>query len=656
MTDAPSRFVARNRKAFQDHHPDVWERLAAIVNPITTPVERDGAVENIKLGSGELYPIPAPRWARQQLDVFYDQPDRIVFSNPDHCNLSAISIKLLGDLVGFVGKKGWRDQFGAVPVVDVGYLFVFGIGIGHHIEELIAKTPSRVVALIEPIDEFVLHSLSVVDWTKVFRIAKRRGITIHFALDKQPHDIARRIESFISQHGNTFLDGTYYCPHYYSWTLQESYTLLQERLKHFYISSGFFEDELAMMRHTHQNIKRWSFHLLEGKPHLEQHFPVFIVGSGPSLDKDVPYIRKWREHAIVFSCGTALRPLLRAGVRPDFHCELEREEVIPGILTRCRDESGLHDITLIASTTIWPDIGGLFDKRWFFFRSGLSPSKLMNAGARELVNADPLVTNSAFAAAANLGFRNIYLFGVDSGQKDKGLHHAKDSPYFLKENLDLEEECRDRYDRVVPGNFGGTVKTFWAFDLGRRLITEAQLKFATNLFNCSDGAKIVGAEPKVAAAIDLSDGPTDRARVLAQLERQMRYFDAGEFLVETDFVAYIESCDALLDGLADFTSGACGDKSFWDLEMRLRDFLAEKEEEFAGVFKLASNSMRSMNRLGAFFGNRIADTRKRRTFIGHFADSLHERCVEMAEISKELFTEIEDDRSRFLAERLRRTA
>ena len=300
MTDASRRLFARNRKAFEANDPDVWERLSAIARPVTSLVETDGVIHNIDLGAGEFYPIPAPDWARRQLNVFYDQPDRIVFSDPAHCNLSLISLKLLNDLTRFVRKRRWRDHFGAVPVVDVGYLFVFGIGLGHHIEELIAKTPSRVVALIEPIGEFLLHSLSVVDWGKVFRIAKKRGITIHFVLDEQPHDIARHIESFISQHGNTFLDGSYYCPHYYSWTLQESYTLLQEQLKYFFISSELFEDELAMMRHTHQNLKRWSFRLLESKPHLEQRLPVFIVGSGPSLDKDLPHIRKWREHAIVF--------------------------------------------------------------------------------------------------------------------------------------------------------------------------------------------------------------------------------------------------------------------------------------------------------------------------------------------------------------------
>ena len=183
-----------------------------------------------------------------------------------------------------------------------------------------------------------------------------------------------------------------------------------------------------------------------------------------------------------------------------------------------------------------------------------------------------------------------------------------------------------------------------------------QLNYGTNLFNCSDGARIVGAEPKVAAAIDLSGGPTDRHRVLAQVEGQMRHFEAGALLAETDYGAHTKSCDSFLDAFTDFTKCARADKSFWDVEMRLRDFLTTNEKEFAGVLGLAVNSMRSMNRLGAFFGNRLEDARKRHAIIKHFAESLHERCVEMAEISKELFTEIEDDRSRFLAERLRRTA
>ena len=116
---------------------------------------------------------------------------------------------------------------------------------------------------------------------------------------------------------------------------------------------------------------------------------------------------------------------------------------------------------------------------------------------------DPLCCNAAFASVAAMGFRNIWLIGLDLGQKEEGRHHARDFVYYRPEHADLDEDYRRRFNRIVPGNFGGEVRTFWAFDLGRRMLANAQRHYRTALVNCSDGASIEGAQPKVAASVAL---------------------------------------------------------------------------------------------------------------------------------------------------------
>ena len=110
--------------------------------------------------------------------------------------------------------------------------------------------------------------------------------------------------------------------------------LMKERLKAYYITSGYFEDEIEMIRNCHANLRRWDFRVIESVPVREQSFPVLIVGAGPSLDRDMPHLKALRERAIVVSCGTSIGILLKNGIRPDLHCEIERGELVHELLAK----------------------------------------------------------------------------------------------------------------------------------------------------------------------------------------------------------------------------------------------------------------------------------------------------------------------------------
>jgi hypothetical protein len=649
MTKAGAGIVKRNIAALDKHDPQTVERLSRISTPATSLVYDNGGIVNIDLGGGTLYPKPALEWTRDQLEEFTDNPDRLIFKDPSHCNLSGYSFKFFQPMQDYFKSKGIAEKLSAGPVVDIGFLFVFGIGLGYHLRDLVETTPAKRMILIEPLPEFMVHSLSAIEWRDIYKIADKRGIKIYICLEEKPEDIVRYLESTLGAVGNTFLDGSYYCPHYYSWTLQETYDLLQERIKHYFISSGFIEDEIGMMENTYENIKNNSFHLLDGrKPYRAVDMPAFVVGSGPSLDKDIAVIKRWREKAIVFSCGTALCPLMRNGIRPDFHVELERDDVVPRSINAMREEFDFSGITLISATTVPPEIMDQFDEIIFYFRASLSPSHLLSPGEK-LDYAEPMVSNSGYATSTALGFRNVYLFGVDCGQRGKGKHHAKDSLYFKDGFEDWDEECTNRYDRIVPGNFGGKAETFWAFDLSRRMITEGQRLNRANLYNCSDGALIRGAQPKVSAALDFSGIAVSRAVVKDRLRSQMRFFEPGKILEEIDLDEQIEACDAFIEAFSAFTEQALGeDKGFFDFERRLLSFHDTHRGDYLPVFAMAGGTMNSMLRLGAFFGTRITDKRKRNAFFKFFLKQYEERCVDLAGLCRQTLEGVKEGRPKLV--------
>lgn len=617
--------------AFAAAFPKVWKRIddcgAALAKIV---MDGDEAI-NLDLGEGMLYPVPAPEWNRDRLAEFREAPERIGFADPSHCNLSAVSLPLLDRLTARIRERGLTPTLQGLPIADVGYLFIFGVGLGRHIADLVAETAARHVVLIEPVSEFIRHACSVVDWAEILDTAAQRGITIHVCIESDPEAICAFAETIVSREGNTFLDGSYFHPHYASWTFKQAYRLMRERLKVHALSTGFFEDEVEMVRNCHANLERWPFHLVETRPYRAQTLPVFIVGAGPSLDTDLPVIRKWRDRVLLVSCGTTLGILLKNGIRPDIHVELERGALVFDLLAAVKQEFGFAGITLLASTTVDPRIGSLFDSRWFYFRAGLSPAVLHRGAVTPLEGADPLCCNAAFAAIACLGFREIYLFGLDLAQKKAGHHHAKDSLYYEDQHAALDDMYRKRFNRPVPGNFGGTVETFWAFDSGRQMLARVQRIYRTSLFNCSDGARIDGARPKAAASVHIAPPPLPRATVVKKLEAQLRSFTAGELLCDIELDEHVAGCSAFIPAFAEMLDHAAEeDGGFFDLEARLRAFVAERRPDFAGFFSMGLSSLVSMLRLGAFFAGRIPDDDERRAFFLHFLGLYRERAEYLA--------------------------
>lgn len=633
----PAVLQAENREVLIAAFPELREAFDALPEPLTTIVrDEDGQPVNIDLGGAMLYPMPAPAWVEDQLRAAADEADRLVFRDARHTNLSAVTVgfynSLLPDMRA-IAEAGFTLE--GAPVKDIGYLFVFGIGLGLHLQRLVETTLAEVVVIAEPIVEFFTHSLSTTDWREIIATAERRNIRIEFILGGSPEDISERVENIVWHRGNTFLDGSYFYCHYVSWAIEKIYELLKQRLKYVYNSSGFFEDEVEMMRNCYRNLADWSCCLVETRAHLEQPCPVFILGAGPSIERDMPVIRRLRDKVVVVSCGTALGVLLKNGIRPDIHCEIERGALVYDILCKTHAEYGFEGITLLASTTVDPRIGDLFDKRWFYFRPGLSPTRLFNDGGGRLHGCDPLVCNAAFSAIATLGFTNIFLFGIDLGWKDSSRHHHRDSVYFKHGNEKYDSLYQQREDRSVPGNFGGNVRTFWAFDLGRHMLATALRSYNVKPVNCSGGARIEGATPKASAAIRLDGQFPSRQATLASVERQLRYAEPGGLLQEVDWpvmLAGFERIDSDLDALIDEARRA--DRGYRDFHARIKTFLLDGQDHHLGLLCLAHSSLESMVRIGAFFGSRFSDETAYRRFFENFLDRYRACCGSMTETAR----------------------
>jgi hypothetical protein len=393
-----------------------------------------------------------------------------------------------------------------------------------------------------------------------------------------------------------------------------------------------------MMSNAVANFTARPFWLVEGRPRLQRPETAVIVGAGPSLDDSWETLHRIRDRVVLFSGGTALKPLLRNGIVPDFHCELENVPEVVEVLTAASAHGDLSRIKLIASATVDPRVPPMFAEAFFFFRDSVSSTKLLGPKFRTLQGAAPTCVNTAFASAIMLGFTEFVFFGTDCGFRPGGSHHASDTVY---RDVGLYKESADRRAKnplEVEANFGGVALTDWVYDACRRMLGEAIQAYGLAPVNTSDGALIPGARPMVPEAVEVATAPVYRAAMIEALRHSMQRFAAHEILREHDFAGFIARSRSLYRALAEMLDGFDPEAAdFGGVYKAVKDFLATAERDYAGADSMMNGTLFALPRIGMFYGYRVAEGELRRALFEIYLREMRAILAEMEHRTVALF-------------------
>lgn len=211
--------------------------------------------------------------------------------------------------------------------------------------------------------------------------------------------------------------------------------------------------------------------------------PICVIANGPSLDFLLPFIKENQKNMILFSCGTALKPLLNAGITPDFQIEIERHDYLDEVLR----EAPLGEIPLLCATVLDKKAKNLAKEIYLFERDGSSAADL-NAPKFKVRFSAPLIGNAGAALASYLG-SDVILCGLDCGYKKGAKKHAQNS-YYGEEEAEIPT---DAYP--VAGNFSNDIYSDALYSLSRTALEEAFRALKPfHILNLNDGAKIAGAQ------------------------------------------------------------------------------------------------------------------------------------------------------------------
>lgn len=565
MTDTSDEIVLsmdelreKNLKWFSVQFPAMHSVLKSYESASELVDEGNGWY-NLEFSGQNLYEPTAKECIESQLEGFRKAPNRLNLGAPQPTNFDKYAANTLHRMIERIHNKG--IEFSAfIPSTQSYYLMLFGFGLGGHVMKLVEETNCQCLIIIEPNMEFIAQSLGVFDWQKLHEVIEARGGYFDLCTVDNKDYIFQRIKGIVRTQNPCSLDGTVLFTNYNN----TIFAPLQKQMRyesHIILSGlGFYFDETIMIANTYANLSTDHARMCRYSKSKIRTYPAFIVGSGPSLDKDIEWIRENQENAIIFSCGSAIMPLMRAGIQPEFQVELENvPELYPMLLDTIKyiDVSKVH---LLATTTIDARIPGFFDETSFFFRPALSSYPTFARDEDEpLHNGSPSVTNAGLALAQHFGFRDFYIFGTDMGSKVQGLAHSKTA----WQNSDEGCEVDIKFNIPVRGNFGGTVFTFDGMNWTRDELELAIKSFymGRHYYNCSDGAYIAGTIAKHARSVKFKKHPAPKSTEYKAIVDMFKPYHKSELLkkwndedMRQSFADYLNAIKDCLEELDDIVS------------------------------------------------------------------------------------------------------
>jgi len=219
---------------------------------------------------------------------------------------------------------------------------------------------------------------------------------------------------------------------------------------------------------------------------LPKDYPAIVVAAGPSLDKNILELKKAKGKAFIIAVDTALRPLLRNGIKPDIFISIDGKKVSSHFSEQETAEIPMVCYLLSHSEVLKKHTAPKFfvNDLNFHIQNFLSKKEKV----LPVISSGGSVANDAFSIAQALGFETIIMVGQDLAYTDNKTH-SKETVRGEK-NIDTSS----LKTVMVEGIDGNPVASSTEFELYRAWFEEQILKFPNiKVIDATEGgAKIHG--------------------------------------------------------------------------------------------------------------------------------------------------------------------
>lgn len=435
-----------------------------------------------------------------QLDSLYSQS-----------NLAHLWEKLLPEKQGYMAK----------------YIF-FGLGNGMLVRKVLERSDDSVrIYVYEPSMVFCHFLLSELDFSDI--LADQRVVVM---AEQELLNVREYLTNYVDYRD---LNQLYYQPFFnYRILFKKEQREFLDEIQLMYNSVSATQNVLGRYGEKYYTNLMWncsefikSKSLVDLYAKMPKQIPFIIVSSGPSLDKNIEYLKGLKGRAFMIAADSALRVLLRHDIYPDMfvsvdgwknpkHFQDPRIAQIP-ILT----EASANRCTIARAKGdryFFNDLNPHINA--FFAEKGIVLPRFATGGS---------VANTAYSMAVGMEFKTVILVGQDLAYTDNKTHSTES----VRGEDRVDVKKLDGY--MTEGYYGEMVKTSYEFQLYKSWFEEEIEKHPEiRTINATEGGALIkGAEnmPLKDAVEQLCKEEYDIDGIMADIEDMLLDEQKKELIV-----------------------------------------------------------------------------------------------------------------------------
>ncbi|EOG1584726.1 motility associated factor glycosyltransferase family protein [Campylobacter upsaliensis] len=403
---------------------------------------------------------------KNELDVnLLDEGGGVMYQNP----LSELKQNL----------ERYTDKFALYPV-----LYFYGFGNGLLFKALLQNPQHKHLVIFERELEILYTIFHHIDFSKELKEQKILLFNANTISAEELRCLCY-LEPFFSYARVYFLE---LCSDYYEKFSDDIIKLNQTLLQSFtYAICSQGNDPLDSLQGIEQFILNLPFQLTRPslKEFLEKRRNIsktaIIVSTGPSLIKQLPLLKEYREKALIFCADSAYPILAKHNIKPDYVCMVERSDFTAEFF---KHDFGDFDegICFILVSLVHPNaLNYLKDKNYILINKTLNFAHFMDFKEYDFEHPLSNVACMAYSLACELGAKNIILIGQDLAYDENGFSHPKD----YQHGQDYEKD-NAKFSILAYGG-EGEVLTHTTWLLFKQNLEDIILRQSPTCYNATEG-------------------------------------------------------------------------------------------------------------------------------------------------------------------------
>lgn len=492
----------QNIAYIEKNQPDLYKKLAAFDSAVEQNlyknkyelVYENGSFDIIEINTNKsYYDINSDRYAdiaAKSINFSRDSGvfetfKKIIIPDEDLTKYKQLTI-YENNLSGHADILNYVQKNHSATMKNIEKFIFFGVGLGTHITMIDTKISAKKYLIIE--DSLELFRLSL--FTLAYHKISKKSELVFSVFDTK--------EEFIPK-ATYFLNSDFYLNHYIKYfhmlrhseeKFVEFHLQIASASHHLFFYNSILEQYLRPLEYMQDGFN--FLNILKTYPPLGQK-PVILLAAGPSLQKNIQWLKHNHEKFIVVALSAVLGILEKEGIVPDIVTHLDGFSESGILFSRLKNISFFNNsIFLIASRTPQNIVNILPKQNIFFFESGTTYKK-------DFGNLSAFcVGSTTYLLLIALGVSQLYLLGLDLAlDGETGKTHSDGHP--LVQNLNLETINQEKdimifNDNIieVPGNFDEKVYTTSGFATSIASVNATSggfKKSSQQVYNLSNGAK-----------------------------------------------------------------------------------------------------------------------------------------------------------------------